>query len=545
MSSPIRWLIAILLLACLALASGIVTCLNSEVGSWAVLLLLCTLPLAFASVPHAGRRELLVTIAITLALAALHLMVTGSAQWQLSVTVERSEETITLLDDHRYMTPTEDPSRVPFSSINDVRGILYADETPCTASWWKGSDHVEVKAPLKDLFKQRSMDGIGEVLPMMALFLLAFILLVTWARAFAKQLPPTVDLLRSRAGFAITFLLGVLVASVISPPSCWLSNEFLSRPDDWLCYETGARVMHKGNLFLMPPPGGVELWSLLYTPVIALLHFLLGPTMGAIYVVQFALNMLLVPLALQLVRSDAKWLSALAVIGTTLFVVLDVNLNYAWHLMSDALPLLMLIGLFVAIEQRRNVRLIALLCGLLYLVRLEFIGIGVLVFAFFMLDHTRARRADRLSFVIIYASCLLAYLLRWFMLYGNLRPFPIAMGHTGHLPLEAMLTVQHMYLKMRVLLGDSGLFNPAGHARYHWFILHTLFVAAIWVSIARRALDRTLLFTLTCFSYVLATRLLSPSVGIYGHRHSLALVLLEGTFILLVIDRRVFRTKTS
>ena len=545
MSSPIRWLIVILLLACLALASGIVTCVNSETGGWAILLLLCALPLALAALPHAGGRVLLVTIAITLALTALHFMVTRSAQWQLSITVERGEETITLLENHRYTTPTDDPSRIPFSSINDVWAILDADDTPCTVSWWNGSDHLEVKAPLKDFFKERSMAGIGEVLPIITLLLLTFILLVTWARVFVDQLPPIVDLPRSRAGFALTFLIGVIVASAISPPSTWLSNEFLSRPDDWLCYETGARSMLKGNFFLMPPPGGVELWSLLYTPTIALLHLLLGPATSPLYIVQFGLHLMLVPLALRLVRSEVTWYKTLVIIGALHFVAIDINLHYAWHLLSDTLPLLLLMGLFVAIQRRRDVRLIALLCGLLYLVRLEFIGIGALVFVFFLFDRTRATRSDRLEFAAIYLLCLLPYFLRWFLLYGNLRPFPIGMGDTGHMHMNVMLTTQHMYLKVRALFGDYEAINPDLRIRYHWFVLHALFVGAIGYAAIKRSLHRTLFFALACFAYVLATRLFSPSVGIYGHRHSLALVLLEGIFIILVMDRSVSRTKTG
>lgn len=545
MSAPLRWLPAFLLLACLALASGIVTCLNSETGSWTILLLLCTLPLALVALPHAGRRELLVTIAITLALAALHFVVTRSAQWQLSITVERGEETITLLDNHGYTTPTDDPSRIPFSSINDVWAILDADDTPCTASWWNGSDHLEVKAPLKDFFKERSMAGIGEVLPLIALLILTFILLLTWARVFVDQLPPIVDLLRSRAGFALTFLIGLMVGSAISPPSTWLSNEFLSRPDDWLCYETGARVMFKGNLLLMPPPGGVELWSLLYTPTIALLHLLLGPATGPLYVAQFGLHLLLVPLALRLVRSELTWHKTLVIFGALLFVAIDINLHYAWHLLSDVLPLLLLMGLFIAIQQRKDVRLIAVLCGLLYLLRLEFIAIGALVFVFFLFDRTRATRSARFQFAVIYLLCLLPYFLRWFVLYGNLRPFPIGMGDTGHLHMDVMLTTQHMYLKLRALFGDYAAINPDLRIRYHWFVVHALFAGAIGYAMIKRSFDRTLVFTLACFAYVLATRLLSPSVGIYGHRHSLALVLLEGIFIALVLDRGVFRTKTG
>ncbi len=545
MSAPLRWLTAFLLLACLALTSEIVTCLNSEVGGWATLLLLCTLPLAFASLHRAGQREFLVTLSVTLSLATLCYVVKSNAQWQLTITVERAEGVMTFEDGRRYVMHTADPARVPFHGINDAWAILAADDTPCTITWWNGTDREVVKAPLKAFFAERSMTGMGDALLVLLVLFLNMIPLLTWARTFAKGLPTAADLLRSREGLALTFLISVLAASVISPPSTWLSNEFLSRPDDWLCYEGGARAMLKGNLFLMPPPGGVELWSLLYTPLIALLHVLLGPATGALYIVQFATYLLLVPMAVRLVRSGDATLSFTVLIAALLFVGIDIDLHYAWRLLSDVAPLLLLTALFVAIQQRRDPKLIALLCGLLYLFRLEFIGMGALVFVFFLLDPQRVSQKERVHFLGIYFLCLLPYLLRWFLLYGNLRPFPVAMEESGHMPMDVMLTSQHITLKLRALFGDYAAINPDLRIRYHWFAVHVLFLACIAYAWTKHLFDRVSLFALACFGYVLATRMFSPSVGIYGHRHSLAPLLLEMIIIVLVIDASRSRQGTT
>ncbi|MBK6754136.1 MAG: hypothetical protein IPG69_11225 [Flavobacteriales bacterium] len=545
MKALVRWAIVILLLACLVLASRIVTCLNSETGSWAMLVLLCALPLAFVSLRHVGRKELVSMVVIALGMAALHIAVMSTATWRLTIRIDGAERATTWVDEQRYAQPTIIPSRIPMHGINDHWSIRTADDTPTYAIWWNGSDREVVNAPLKAFFEKRPLVDDGNLLPLLTLLALSILLLAVWVRAFAHGLPPLPELIRSRAGTALTFLLGVLCASAISPPPTWLSNEFLSRPDDWLCYEGAARALSNGDLFLSAPLGGVEMWSLLYPAVLAVLHGLLGPAMAPIHIVQFATNLLLVPLTLLLVRSSSKWFQFAIIAAALLFVLVDINMNYAWHLLSDVLPLLLMTGLLVAIQQQKDVRLIALLCGLLYLQRVELIGVGVLVFGMFLLDRERATRADRLNFLLIYGACLLPYFVRWFMIHGNLRPFPIAMGHAGQLPLDEMLTVEHMYMKLRVLLGDCGLFNHDQHTRYHWFALHAVFAGALGYVAIKRRFDRMLAITVILFTYVLATRMMSPSVGIYGHRHSLLSVLLEAIFILLVLDRTLFRTKSG
>lgn len=546
MPTPLRWLLLAFLLACLATASSIVTRLNTGLGSWSIFLLFCALPMAFATLKRAGWLEMIISSAALIGLVLLSQSVEEKCQWRVTLTIQHPDGPIVLHDGRGYVAPNTDPKCIPFHHINDAWSIRVADDTPCTASWSNGSAHIEVRSPLKDFFDRRSSERIpnAAINPLSLLFALCGVLLALWTRAMFKQTAQMNAPFITGAVVPLTMLLGVLIASAISSPSAWLSNEFLSRPDDWLCYESGARAMLTGNLFLMPPPGGVELWSLCYTAMIALLHGLLGPAIGALYIVQFATYLLLVPFMVRLVRPEDRSLLLATAIAALVFVGIDIDLHYAWRLLSDVAPLLLLTALFMALQQHRGPKLVALLCGLLYLFRLEFIGMGALVFVFFLLDPTRTSSKERMHFLGIYFLCLLPYFLRWFLFYGNIRPFPIAMEESGHMPMDVMLTSQHIALKFRALFGDYAAINADLRIRYHWFAVHALFLASITYTWIKGLFDRMSLFALACFGYTLATRMLSPSVGIYGHRHSLALVLLEMTFILLVVNASRSRSES-
>ncbi|MBK8497644.1 MAG: hypothetical protein IPL52_02205 [Flavobacteriales bacterium] len=535
MTALLRCLIALMLLVSLGLASAIVARWNEGASSWAILMLLCALPLAFASLRQARWLELAATAAALLGLVVLLIWTRSNANWRVHVTIDRPGDEVVLHNEQGFLAPATAPASVPVPAINDVWRILEPDSTPCRVRWTNGSEQLEVRATLAAFFRIRPMHGSGErPMLMLSLWALCGALLLIWLRRFVLQWPPRGAILRSSSSIAMVFVGGVIVASAISPPWQWLNNEFLSRPDDWLCYEGGSRAMLNGNIFLMPPPGGVELWSLLYTPVVALLHVLLGPSTGPLYIVQFAAYLLLVPLFMRLAPDDRRW-RALAATAALLFVLIDINLHYAWRLLSDVLPLLGMVGLFIGLRERWQAWSIGLLCGVLYLTRLELIALGPLVFAFFMLKD-RTRR-DRQRFLTAYFAIALLYFIRWWLIYGNIRPFPIAMEGTGHLHADATLSLEHITLMFRALLGDYASINPDLRMRWHWLPIHALFITSIVLALLNRRFDRMLLFALALFGYLFATRLLSPSVGIYGHRHSLALIALELVFIVLVVDR--------
>jgi hypothetical protein len=68
--------------------------------------------------------------------------------------------------------------------------------------------------------------------------------------------------------------------------------------------------------------------------------------------------------------------------------------------------LLLLTVLIIAIKEGWNARGLALICGLLYLFRLEFIGIGAIVLVTVLSDGKRATRKDRVQFIGLYLLLL-------------------------------------------------------------------------------------------------------------------------------------------
>ncbi len=533
-----RWPLILMLLACLALASDMVSRVNHALGCYAVLALMITTAMA-ASVHASGKRERAITILALMGMVLLHFAVRVFCQWSVEVVVHTAQGDHTIHGDHWYMDPTDDPAAMPFQGINDEWAVIKVDDTPCTITWWAGSEGVDQRAPLGAFFAARKLVGMPTPMPLLALFSISILLLFVWSRAFIAQLPALSQLMGTRAGMSMVFIVGLLAASLVAPPHAWLNNEFLSRPDDWLCYEKGARAMLAGNVLLMPPPGGVELWSALYTPVVAVLHVLLGPAITPLYIVQYATLLLLVPLMLRLVRSQQPWFRSIVAVSTLCFVLVDVNLNYAWHLLSDTAPLLLLVALIAELRERRDPVRLAVITGLLYLFRLEFIAMGVLVFFCFLLKGSTGR--DRTRFILVHLCFLLPYFIRWWLLYGTVRPFPVAMEGTGHVPMEVLMTAQHITLKLRALFGEYSAINPHLRMRWHWIPVHAGFLITLGIALRKQIFDRQLVFILLVFGYVMLTRMFSPSVGIYGHRHSLALILLEGVLVLLVIDRWLLR----
>lgn len=533
MSAPWRLYIALLLTACLVAASSTVQHLNAEAGGWCMAILLLALPLGWASLSSASPRHRAALTLFAIGIFALSGVVRSRSNWHVIVAIPDPHGLFTLSDRGSYWEPSLEPERIPLMSVNDAWTLRSLDDRSCLLMWWNNCEQLSAQAPFDSFFRERAQSLGNARMPLAILMAMALGVLAVCIHAFVKTL-------RARGWhylpvpLTVFFGAGILVACFVRPPGTWLDNEFLSRPDDWLCYETGARSVLKGNLFLMPPPGRVELWSSSYAPLVAALHMLLGPSLAPLYVVQFASNLLLVPLGLRLFRQVLPSFRLLAGFGLSLFVLIDLNLHYAWHLLSDVLPLLLVMVLLIALNEQRSAWLIGVLCGLLYWSRSELILIGPMVMVYFWWKHERTSNERRIVFALWLVPVLL-YLVRWYALYGTIRPFPVGMEGTGHVPLAVMFTVEHMILKLRALLGDYAALNSDLRIRYHWFAVHALFMFTVvrWLRHTNGPSIAALTFSL--WAYVLATRMLSPSVGIYGHRHSLLLVLLEGLFVAFVL----------
>ncbi len=530
-----RFYTALILPACMVATSNTVQELNAEAGGWCTAILLLAMPLVWASLSSITPRHRAALSVLAIGIFILSGVVDLRSNWHVIVSVPDPQGPFTLSDGRGYLEPSLEPERIPLMSVNDAWAIRSADERICHITWWNDRERITKVAVLSSFFNKRS-ETLGSAWePLLVLVIMVLGCFVVSMHAFIGNLHAR-GWRRFPISLAGFFGAGILLACCIRSPSSWLDNEFLSRPDDWLCYEAGARAMLSGNLLLMPPPGGVELWSVLYAPWVAAMHTMLGSATAPLYVVQFAVYLLLVPLVLRLFRDAAPAFRLIVGIGTWVFVSIDIDLHYAWHLLGDILPLLLLIALLISLNERRSAWSIGVLCGLLYWSRSELILIGPMVMVYQWWRRERTSNERSIVFVL-WLVPVLCYLVRWYALHGTVRPFPVGMQETGHLPLAAMFTAEHMTLKLRALLGDYSALNPDLRTRYHWFIVHAFFLFALvrWIRTMNEHGIATLTFGL--WAYALATRLLSPSIGIYGHRHALLLVLLEGLFVLFVLSK--------
>ena len=533
----------------LALSSSTVLLLNLDAGGWVLLLQLCATALVLPTVLTGGPGRNILHLALLIAIIVLHQYVRERSTWSYTAVVRVENTNSVLPTQGSFRAPADDPARVPLQVINDTWAIMRPDVGEMTVTWHNGADSVVVQSPMRDFFIDRSggwqQGSPGQALVVLLLLIWAVVLADAIRVLFQRWRTNAVD--HGRIRWALFFLLGVALIAVQHYPGTWLSNRFLSRPDDWLWYEKAAREILRGNIFLMPAPGGVEMWTALHAYIIAGFHLLLGPALGAIDAVMSGTHFLLVPAFLALAPDRSKTLRSFVALGILLFVIVDINPLYARRLLSDTVPLLLLVLVFIAWRSGRDLRVLAILFGVIGLQRLELLGLGPL----FLLLHWIGNKDERsLRRTLTSVAILLAFIaplaLRKFVLHGNWIPLPLGIPDTGHVPLDTLLAPHHLWLNLSALFGDYSVLNPDLRFRFHWMPIHLLFVAAIvWIT-ARRRWDRYLAFGAAAWSYVLLSRLISPSMGIYGHRHSLLLITLELIVIVLAwVGRRSAFTKQS
>lgn len=520
----------------LALSSSAVFLLNLDAGGWVLFMQVCGAVLFLATVGIGGRRRNFLLIPLLLTIFMLYGYVRVGSSWSFTASVRVEDADFTLPEQGPFRAPAATQARIPLHVINDAWAIMRPDVGEMTVSWYSGTDTVVVRSPVRDFLTVRGSyaqhEGPGRALIVLLLFVWIGvtadgirILLLQWR--MNDRSPGCVR-------WASFFLLGVLVIAVQYPPGTWLSNRFLSRPDDWLWFEKAAREILRGNIFLMPPPGGVEMWTVLHAYIIAGFHLLLGPAHGVIDAVMSGIHFLLVPAFLALVPDRSKALRWIVGLGVLLFIIVDINPLYARRLLSDTIPLVLILLVFIAWRQGRDLWLLAILFSMIGLQRLELLGLGPLFLVLHWIGNKDERSICRTltSFAILLAF-IAPLALRKFALYGNWIPLPLGIPDTGHVPLETLLTPHHLWLNLSALFGDYSVLNPDLRFRFHWIPIHLLFVCAIvWITV-RRVWDRYTAFGLAAWAYVLLSRMISPSMGIYGHRHSLLLITLELVVIVL------------
>ncbi|MEO8588587.1 MAG: hypothetical protein ABI432_04400 [Flavobacteriales bacterium] len=518
--------------------------LNLDIGGWVLFIGIVNAALLFASIDQFDQSRLKTHLALLAATVAVFLYVDRTSAWKATCEVRTATEVFVFEDPTRYFAPTSSPNHLPFAAVNDVWAIRDTTDVDCIIRWVGPSDPITVHTELGALFSSRGDIRSSDPASSQAWIIISVLLLIGLAAFmelvsnFSRDVRWPFSFLRTAKAAVLFFLLGVLVASVQFPPGDWLSNEFLSRPDDWLCYEKGARQILGGNPLLLPAPGGVEMWSPLYTYLVAAFHFLFGPALGASHVITYGMHWVVIWAMLALLSPGHRGLAWATAIGTLLFIEVDLNRHYAWRLLSDTLPVLLLPLLLIAWKRGSDLRVLGLLCGLLYLARLELLGIGPLLLAtFYVTERKRLTRNGVIGFLLAFAVCVVPYLLRRYALFCDLLPWPLGMGESGHTHWRTLLSWDFLVLKASAIFGHYDALNPDLRFRYHWMVVHALFLSALIIAVGKRAADRYILFALLAWVYVFFTRMASPSIGIYGHRHSLLLILLEMVTVILVAER--------
>lgn len=535
-------------LTALVFVSRLAYLLNADAGGWLLffgilLVLLSLVPTRWSP----GRLVLLCGVALSLGLTLWQ--VDRQAAWQASCVMDTSDGPVDIGTGARYLRPTHAPSQLQVHAVNDNWEISgQPADAAVEVTWTKGNERLVTTCTHEDVFALRDTAWWApEPAARFPLTLATALLLVALADRL-RGLPFTsfrgAEFLRSFRSWPLFMAFGLVLAAFMHPPHQWLSNTFLSRGDDWLHYERAARAMVMGDLSLMPMPGGTELWGLGYVPFVALLHGLLGPALWPVLAVQTALLTLLVPGISGLVKSR-HWGSLWAVgFGAAIFTLGDVVLPYGWALLSDTVPLVLLVALVVMARRGYAPTVLGLGSGLLFLLRAELIAIGPLL----LLTTFWGRRMDQrtiLRFLLPFVACLSIYAARKFGLHGDLLPIPVALTNTGPTFWDRLIDRDELTHKFLLLLGRYDLFDPDFQIRWHWWPLHALFVIAMARAMLHRFPDRWVLFGMVAWAYVLLTRLVSPSVGIYGHRHSLMLIVLEIMVVVLSTEKWLDQRTTA
>jgi hypothetical protein len=527
-------------LTALFFVSRLAYLLNADAGGWllffGILLVLLTLvPTRWSP----GRLVLLGGVALSLGLILWQ--VDRQAAWQASCMIQSSNGPVDIGTGARYLRPTSVPSQLQVHAVNDHWEISgQPADAAVEVTWTKGNEGLYATCTHEEVFALRDTAWWAPEPAARFPLTLATALLLIALTDRLRGLPFTTfrgaDFLRSFRSWPLFMAFGLVLAAVMHPPHQWLSNTFLSRGDDWLHYERAARAMVMGDLSLMPMPGGTELWGLGYVPFVALLHGLLGPALWPVLAVQTALLTLLVPGICALVWNRHRGLRWVVAFGAMIFTLGDVVLPYGWALLSDTVPLVLLVALVVMARRGYAPTVLGLGSGLLFLLRAELVAIAPLL----LLTMVQGRPLDQrtiLRFLIPFVACLVIYAARKFGLHGDLLPIPVALSNTGPTFWDRLIDRDELFHKFLLLIGRYDLFDPDFRVRWHWWPLHALFVIAMARAVLHRFPDRWVVFGSVAWAYVLLTRLISPSVGIYGHRHSLMLIVLEIMVVVLSTEQ--------
>lgn len=529
-----------LCLASMALGSRAVFMLDHDAGGWLVLGWLMTLPALMATLRKVTWGRLLLHALLLVVVASVWYQTTRQAHWTVRAEVDTTTGPWNLARQEGRVLPSLAPARIPLRVVDDSPAGVDKERDSVRITWQHPDSTIVLIAPLAECYQLRGR-GLPDERPVpWAMLLLGAMVLVAFTDHLLRWRPwrhrPLEVLTHLPHGPAAWAVIGLLVAAVKHGPDRWLGNLWITRGDDWYYLARGVESILAGNVFLNPMPDSTEFWSFGYMYVVALVHVLAGPALSAVYAVQQGYHYLVAAALMALLPHGRNAIRLAVALGAVLFVEADLNRQYGWLLMGDTLALPLLLGLVIGLVRGLPAWGTGLLGGALFLARPEFLPIGALA-AWVVAGRAGARRRDVLWHLALWAVCVLIYMVRKSIVHGDLLPLPphAQQGHAW--AFSEPFFAQPLGKQVMALLGWFPALHPWMAIRWHWFAVHALFFAALVFATLRHLWDRPMAFVLAAWLVVFAGRLAAPSIALYGHRHSLALIALELAFVLLVAGR--------
>lgn len=341
----------------------------------------------------------------------------------------------------------------------------------------------------------------------------------------------------------ITFLL----ATIRIPPWTWSQPDTFGIGEDWTTYHNTALQIYRGDLLLLHQgPGFRELTSLLYAVFIGIGYIVFNALDRPIYFVQHLLAAVIFISWFKLLKPlENRTLKIGLLTAAALLLTVDLLHYYSMRLLSENLTLPLLALLLLLILQDKKLRWQGVLCGLIYLNRLELAGTGLALLFFYVFEHVVLHKRPRkqlLAFALPFLLIAALYPLRNYVLYDKIRLLPDFSIEDGRVYNQFVVTekaarssihweamAQHVLRQLNVFSGEEASWR-SGVA---WHVIHALLLLVLlWLMIKKRFAVKHLL-ALGFIASVTIPYFFGPIT--YGFRHSLPMAFAEVSLLFFML----------
>ncbi len=341
----------------------------------------------------------------------------------------------------------------------------------------------------------------------------------------------------------ITFLL----ATIRIPPWTWSQPDTFGIGEDWTTYRDTAMHIFHGDLFLLHQGAGFrELTSLLYAGFVGVSYILFNGFDRPIYFIQHLTAAGIFITWFKLLRPLQKRPLKISLLAAAAFLLaLDLLHNYSMRLLSENLTLPLLSVLLLLILRDKKLFWQGVLCGLIYLNRLELAGTGLLLLCFYVFEYIVFKKRilkQLLAFAIPFVLIAALYPLRNYVVYDKIRLLPDFSIEDGRVYNQFMVTekaarssihwevlAQHVLRQLNVFSGEEASWR-SGVA---WYVIHAMLLLGLfWLMIKKHFAVKHLL-ALGFIASVTVPYFFGPIT--YGFRHSLPMAFAEVSLFFFII----------